>query len=553
MSGQECCEGSSPRAALWISRSLFVAAAIAQVVVAIRFWSLTWDDSAITLGFARTFAATGRIEPTPGSGVVEGYSTTLWMLLMAGAAKVLTSPAALLAGAKIVTLLLNVANLVLIRKWFKSWAGESTANLVAGVVGFEAMFYETINGMETPLIMTLVLVTLVLLPRSDRASRVFYLLCGALLLLTRWEAAWLLVPFLLVEFVRTKRLRGLGTWAAVFAGSNLLRWMYFGSLLPNTIIAKQRVPYSLPSRRVALQQHLLEPVHLLLSIKLIVVLFVATVAYDLLLRSRKRGYVRAAEGIRYSWQLSFVVLFTVFSLILSLGIGRNWGPPFRSFYSAWPFLIFILIVPLMKRTTMRGAVIAMLCVAAVTARHAYAHMRDLHAAEAPVYMPQITVDNIGRLGTLVSQVQEMSHRPSLTFAGPDMGGVMLNADHVRVVDLGLLCDRMLAREGFVAIGPYVLDQRRPDLIATHTMWTAYAGFERYPEFFATYRPVYFHGVRFFMSRRLIADVGASRFVEESYSTGAPQIAASEIIPGVNVYDHSDADLNRRFATYLILR
>lgn len=521
--------------------------------MAIRFWSLTWDDSAITLGFARTFAATGRIEPTPGSGVVEGYSTTLWMLLMAGAAKVLTSPAALLAGAKIVTLLLNVANLVLIRKWFKSWAGESTANLVAGVVGFEAMFYETINGMETPLIMTLVLVTLVLLPRSDRASRVFYLLCGALLLLTRWEAAWLLVPFLLVEFVRTKRLRGLGTWAAVFAGSNLLRWMYFGSLLPNTIIAKQRVPYSLPSRRVALQQHLLEPVHLLLSIKLIVVLFVATVAYDLLLRSRKRGYVRAAEGIRYSWQLSFVVLFTVFSLILSLGIGRNWGPPFRSFYSAWPFLIFILIVPLMKRTTMRGAVIAMLCVAAVTARHAYAHMRDLHAAEAPVYMPQITVDNIGRLGTLVSQVQEMSHRPSLTFAGPDMGGVMLNADHVRVVDLGLLCDRMLAREGFVAIGPYVLDQRRPDLIATHTMWTAYAGFERYPEFFATYRPVYFHGVRFFMSRRLIADVGASRFVEESYSTGAPQIAASEIIPGVNVYDHSDADLNRRFATYLILR
>ena len=553
MSGQECCEEPSPRAALWISRGLFIAAAIAQLVVAVRFWSLTWDDSAITLGFARTFAATGRIEPTPGSGVVEGYSTTLWMLLMTGAAKVLTSPAALLAGAKIATLVLNVANLVLIRAWFKSWAGESTANLVAAVVGFEAMFYETINGMETPLIMSLVLVMLVLLPRRDRASRVFYLLCGSLLLLTRWEAAWLLLPFLLVEFLRSKRLRGLGTWAAVFAGSNLLRWMYFGSLLPNTIIAKQRVPYSLPSRRVALEQHLLEPIHLLLSIKLILVLVVAAVAYDLLLRSRRPAYVRAAERIRDSWQLSFVVLFTVFSLILSVGIGRNWGPPFRSFYSAWPFLVCILILPVISRRSRRGVVIAMVCVGAVTARHAYAHMRDLHAPEAPVYMPQITVDNIGRLGTLVEQIQEMSHRPTLTFAGPDMGGVMLNAPHTRVVDLGLLCDRTLARQGFVAIGPYVLDQRRPDLIATHTMWTAYAGFQRYPEFFAMYRPVYFHGVRFFMSRQLIGDIGESRFAEESYSTGAPQIAASEVIPGVNVYDHSDAALNRRFATYLILR
>ena len=39
-----------------ISRLLVVVALVAQVVVAWKFWQLTWDDSAITLGFSRTFA-----------------------------------------------------------------------------------------------------------------------------------------------------------------------------------------------------------------------------------------------------------------------------------------------------------------------------------------------------------------------------------------------------------------------------------------------------------------------------------------------------------------
>ena len=56
------------------------------------------------------------------------------------------------------------------------------------------MFYETINGMETPLIMTLVFVMLLLLPRAGPTARFFYLFAGSAFLLTRWEAAWLLIP-----------------------------------------------------------------------------------------------------------------------------------------------------------------------------------------------------------------------------------------------------------------------------------------------------------------------------------------------------------------------
>jgi hypothetical protein len=73
-----------------MSLLLLVTAFLAQIVIAWRFQYLTWDDSDITLGFSRTFAHTGK--PTPGSGIVEGYSTTLWMLLMAAAAKIASSP-----------------------------------------------------------------------------------------------------------------------------------------------------------------------------------------------------------------------------------------------------------------------------------------------------------------------------------------------------------------------------------------------------------------------------------------------------------------------------
>jgi hypothetical protein len=73
-----------PSLPILMSRLLLVIAFLAQIVIAWRFQYLTWDDSAITLGFSRTFAHTGKIEPTPGSGIVEGYSTTLWMFVVDG-------------------------------------------------------------------------------------------------------------------------------------------------------------------------------------------------------------------------------------------------------------------------------------------------------------------------------------------------------------------------------------------------------------------------------------------------------------------------------------
>jgi hypothetical protein len=549
---------SSSAIALWASRALVVLALLAQVFVAWRFWAITWDDSAITLGFARTFAHTGRIEPTPGSGIVEGYSTTLWMLLMAAAAKVISSPAALLAFAKISTLVLNLVNILLIRRWFSTWTPEVLANLVAGMVGCTLMFYETINGMETPLILTLILALLLLFPATTRAKRFWYIVAGGALLLMRWEAAWLLVPFVLAERNRRRILWPALCWTLLFLFSNLVRWLYFGDLLPNTILAKRHFPYSAPSLRIAVTNRIFEPVLILYDCRLLLALLAAYLVYRLFV-VKKPGFSfdRLKSYFRESWQLRLTILFLLFSFVLSTAIGPNWGPEFRSFYSAWPFLIGLLLVPVLPNLSPRvlGWVAVGLCLYAVLRMGV--RIQPLRSEKAPLYMPSITVDRVAVAAPILAELQQMSGQLTLTYAAPDMGAVMLYSHHVRVIDLGLLCDRVLAHEGFAAIRPYVLQQRRPDVIEVHEIFTQTTRLGDYPEFRDQYRPVYIQGIRFFLNRRLLAELPASRLVEREFlPDGSPQNEEREAFRRSNApypYIPLDNTLNQSFHTYLVLQ
>jgi hypothetical protein len=550
---------SSPLA-LWASRSLVLLALIAQVAIALRFWAITWDDSAITLGFARTFAFTGRIEPTPGSGIVEGYSTTLWMLLMAAAARLFASPSALLTFAKLSTLVLNLANILLIRRWLSTWTTETLANLTAGTVGCTLMFYETINGMETPLILTLVLVMLLLLPATTRGGRIAYIVAGSSLLLTRWEAAWLIVPFLLAEYDRQNPRRMLApalSWASIFVLSNLIRWHYFGQFLPNTIIAKQNPPYSLPSRRLAIENHLMEPLHILASMKVFLLLLVAFMLYDQLLAHPRIPLLQAArEHFRQSWQLRFAIVFLLFALILSTAIGPNWGPPFRSFYAAWPFLIALLLIPVIPNLKPKVLSLITLAICLFTIGRMVARIQPLRSEKAPVYMPRITVDRVAVAAPILTSLQQLTRHSVLTYAAPDMGAVMLFTNNVHVIDLGLLCDPVLARQGFRAIQPYILRQRQPDIIEVHEVFTETTNLASYPEFVSNYRPVYIRGIRFFLRRNFLTDLPAATLAEKPFlPDGHPQASEVEAFRLSNApypYKPADHTLNQLFGTYLVL-
>ncbi len=542
---------SSSNRARQIAGVVFIFAVVAQVFVAWRFWGLTWDDSAITLGFARTFAQTGRIAPTPGSEIVEGYSTTLWMLLMSLASKLATTPAALLATAKIATLLLNIANLFLLRRWFAQWLGPTTASLIAGAFGCSFMFYETINGMETPLLLFLV-VAMLLVRHSDRLpARIVYLLLGIALLLVRFEAAWLLVPFFLLERTSRHRLASGSTWLFAFLVENAMRWRYFGTLIPNTIVAKRNLPYTHGTHQQQILQHISQ-LRVMAGVgwtfALIGLIYLFS-RYKLLFNWPALHLLRAYW--KSCWQLRFTVIFLAFCVILTLAIGPNWGPPLRSFYPGLPFFVALLLLPLAwprlqgsgTPLTLAASVLLLLCVYKVSHQ-----VSTMHAPDGPFYMADTTVDDIRHMSTVLATIQKATGQHNILYAGEDMGAVQLYSAGIRVLDLGLLCDPTLARQGYQAIGPYLFDQRHPDVIEVHGLWTSLVDPGKYPAFLRNYQPVIVDGTRLFLTRDLAARINPSHLVPGTFKDGrypGETIKASRFSP-------ADSALNRQFKTYLTL-
>jgi hypothetical protein len=415
-------------------------------------------------------------------------------------------------------------------------------------------------GMETPLILTLVLVMLLLFPRPSRAAQICYLLTGSAFLLIRWEAAWLLVPFVLVQFnVERNRRRALlsaASWFTVFFVSNLVRWQYFGSILPNTIIAKRGIPYTTSIRSIEIERHLHDPVFIFTSSKIFVLILIIGLLYDhylarIVFKRQSSLLETLHSSFCDSWQLRFTLVFTIFSLVLTAAIGTNWGPPVRSFYPAWPFLFALLLLPLSKlrARTLTWATVALSIFALLRMT---VRVHELEAYQAPIYMPRTTVSGFEAVAAALSDIESASHHTQLVYAGPDMGAVMLFTHGVRIIDLGLLCNSFLARTRYTAINSYVLQQRQPDVIEVHENWTQLANFEAYPLFLRRYRPVYVHGIRTFLDRNLIESIDPSRLSEKPFQPDGRPDSTELQQNSLLRYTQPDFRLNKDFGTYLVL-
>ena len=376
-----------------------------------------------------------------------------------------------------------------------------------------------------------------------------FLLIGSSFLLIRWEAAWLLVPFILIERPIRHAIISSGTWLSVFILSNLVRLHYFGSILPNTIIAKRNFPYSKPFLTSSQQilRHLREPAFILGSCKVMLIILVASLMYSYF-KQHVQLKERFFQALHTSWELRFSLLFVLFSLILTTAIGPNAGPSVRSFYCGWPFLFCVLLLPTMSHTRALPWFTVVFCLFAIL--RLFVRVEELNSKEVPIYMPNATVDKVALMSTLLSDIESASHHPDLLYAGPDMGAIMLYSKGVRVIDLGLLCDPVLAHRGYAAINSYVLEQRQPDVIEVHQDWTTLSNLHASPIFLTKYRPVYVRGIRVFLTRQLIADIEPSHLTEKSFSpTGRPDAADVSHQEYIK-YETTDYILNHDLSTYL---
>jgi hypothetical protein len=536
----------------------------AQPLFVFSFWSGTWDDGAITMAFARTFAHTGIIEATPGSGILEGYSTTLWMLVLSALAKAASSSAALMTAAKILSCLLNMLNIVLVRSVVRSWGKPVLADLTAGVFGLlELTIYESVNAMEGPLMLTLMLLMVLFLPRARNRHSGIFLISSCLFILARFEAFLLLIPLLLLVQSWKRRITAAAAWLATLVASEIVRHRYFGEWLPNTIIAKRHFPYSMQTRGQEIIRHLLPAVTLSRAFVMlfIVLLFACILRWRVIfhrLAHEPALWLRLRQSFLGSPDLTIAAVIAASGLLLDFAVGQNWGPPDRELYTTTPFLVYILLritFRVANTWQTRRAVCALLLV--LVAYRAVKTAQRLHSPFAPLYMPLITEKTIASLVPPVERIRHAAGLQDLTFAAPDVGGVMLEGDHLRVMDLGLLCDHTMAHDGYAHAPHYIFDTRQPEVIELHSFWTSLNDVGDAPQLYSQYVVMLIDRKRYFVHRDVFAKF-ATAAVARSFSAVGRALPEDDADLGVELAYPSylaDADsrINEKFGSYYVFR
>jgi arabinofuranosyltransferase len=212
------------------------------------------DDAYIAFRYARHLAE--GLGPVFNAGErVEGYTSALWVLLLAGALRAGADPVAasvaLGLAAFLGSLLLTYR---LARSLGLSPAGAATAVLVLGT-NYSFSAYAT-GGLETSLQACLATAALALLAASEAAGRwsgrrlLALSLVGAAALLTRLDAAVLLAPAGALALADAARGAGRGgerarrlalllaPGGAIVGGWFAWKLAYYGAVLPNTFHAK---------------------------------------------------------------------------------------------------------------------------------------------------------------------------------------------------------------------------------------------------------------------------------------------------------------------------
>jgi hypothetical protein len=453
-----------------------------------------WDDGAITLAFARTFAQHGLVALTSHSETVEGFSTVSWFLLNALVALVRPSyHFAILASQVLSVICICASTVLLARTCILLGLDKLFSNLT--VIAFAAWgcsFFEASNGMEMGLLAAafLLMVNELLSPRP----RMLLLGTGvALAVTTRFEALAYLGPLalsvLLVRKGRAFWVISLTSLAIVLVLSSW-RMAVFSDVLPNTYWAKRWPPYAE-----------FDPVGRLVgAMELLSFFLVPLVVLEILLRS---GFDLASE-LRARRRPFLLLASPVLGAVFVGGlIGKHWGYDGRVPYFAFPLMLLLFSLTFSpwvnaNRSKLRIAVAVGACICSLRMS-----MESLPSAEMSAALhggtfgvsPHTYAEN-GRVFRRFAWAADL-HR--LTVLTPDAGGLALCCDEFRVVDLALLSNRLLAHRGYMALAD-VLASESPEIVEAHWQWASLGRLYELPYFRARYLPAFAGGTKLWIRR-----------------------------------------------------
>lgn len=545
----------------WVA--VFLAALLYTVTSAL-WWDRSWDDMAITLGFARTFAETGLLAPTPLSDSVEGTSSLLWMLINAAVAKLHVGPIMLYAEAKLLAISLLLIDVALVFAVSIACGVSRPSAFIVSLAfgGTQAATIESINGMENPLFLFLYSIAfLSFLKPQARFPSIVFLVSTSLVIFVRWEGIWFLLPFAVINWWRFG-LKGLFAiqhwiWFLLFAGQTAWRYATFDSLVPNTVQAKMQPPYS--AGKIDSIGDLIFPAlsHLryeLSQISLFILVLAGAIAIGALVgrwRHRKelpptRKFLNAIP-----WPVRLAFAIVVAGGIFAMETASMWGYPGRMFFVALPFLLVLLVWTAERigasNKLRKTPVVLIVAVAASLSigtgiKSAYSYLdRNI-----------ITVDEITRFLPALNTVRRLTNRTELSVAHPDLGALILHGRGFRIVDTALLCNRTLARQGYGVFESEIFGRQKPDVLQTHGTWTKVTGISEMESLYTDYAPIFLHGIRLFIRRELLETIPAGTLQQHEFSPDGDTDAFDPDLLWTKHLRPLDFEINRRYGYYWAL-
>lgn len=492
-----------------LSYGLFGAVLFLHSALALFIGANGWDDGSITLAFARTFAESGRIALTPPSETVEGFSSPLWFLLLAGTYRVLPLDfgGMILAG-QLWSGLFAAIGAVLVHTMLRPY-GRVQAWMVSLVLfGYGPFLNETINGMEMTSLSAVALAIVWLFRSGHRHAWIGLVLLAATAPWIRAEAVGYVVAGAVVLALCSREYRWAWVLAAgavlSFAVLTALRLAIFGSLLPNTMVAKQSSPYSANSAFKHILQvcvAAVEVLYVLLPTAVIAVTVLAgmrrglrPVGTEALRRIRSRSVHPVA-----SFSGGYIVAIAAFNV----GIGRNWGYIGRMEQSAIALGVVAIALSqphamrFLKSTPRLFAVIAAMLLLTVCGIEKQFIAARLHPEAAVAVTPAA----YRMTGEAMDEVRVKLGQPELTVLTPDVGGSSLCCRKLRILDLALLANVALARDGYAAMPSY-LKSAKPELVETHGMWSEASKLYDIARFRDDYTPVVVRGMWMYLRNDL---------------------------------------------------
>lgn len=501
---------------------VFATVLAAHLVILLAVGLESWDDGYITLALARTFAETGHIGLTPVSEHVEGATSPLWFLLMAGIYKIgITSFAGFHIASQVVAALCSAAAAVLFYRLIQLAAPTAAWWITVLVFLLGPIRAETGNGMEMSLLCLVVLGILLLL-RDDGSRWPGVAALAALVPWIRLEATGYVIAGALAVWLFSSPRNRRSLVAIVLASFGsvavlvLVRYLVFGTVLfTNTMIAKQMPPYSPPYPSAAWWGQQVDG----LIFEPVVTALPAVVVFMILLRmsGQRLGEKFAALKSRamartvplpVSFGLAYAVGFFGFTAVFGANV---FTLPGRMGMSATLLLVVAAMSSVSlpesagRREVPRGAKLAVVGLFLVPCAGLIAYdtigmtMRVAQLVTDDERAKVYSFSAFRANGEAMERVRRLLDQPQISVLLTDVGQPGLCCKNVEILDFGLLANSELTRTGWAGFPEYLREQS-PDLIQLHSSFTQESGITRDEYFTKSYVPVFVDLSLFYMRK-----------------------------------------------------